>query len=185
MKFLIVSGNPKHDGLCHGVMERVRDGATESGAEVSLLEVGELDRCRVCGDGWGTCREQHLCASAEDGFAEAQEKLREADALCFITPVYWSEMAEGLKSFFDRFRRCEFGTQGGLSGKPVLLIASPGGTGNGALPCLEQMDRFCRHTGAQIFDYIGINRWNNDYKRAAAYEAAKAIAQGRKPGVTI
>jgi hypothetical protein len=32
------------------------------------------------------------------------------------------------------------------------------------LSCLEQMDRFCRHTGAVIFDYIGINRWNSDYK---------------------
>jgi multimeric flavodoxin WrbA len=185
MNFLIVSGNPKHDGLCHSVMERVRDGATDGGAEVSLLEVDGLERCHVCGNGWGICREQHICAFAADGFAEAQKKLHEADILCFITPVYWGEMAEGIKSFFDRFRRCEFGVSGGLSGKSILLIASPGGSGNGALTCLEQMDRFCRHTGAQIFDYISINRWNHDYKRIAAYEAAKALAGGRKPGISI
>jgi hypothetical protein len=47
------------------------------------------------------------------------------------------------------------------------------------------MDRFCRHTGAVIFDYIGINRWNNDYKKSAAYEAAKAMVSGRKNGDTI
>jgi hypothetical protein len=46
------------------------------------------------------------------------------------------------------------------------------------------MDRFCRHTGAVIFDYIAVNRWNNDYKKKAAYAAARAIAEGRKNGET-
>jgi hypothetical protein len=70
-------------------------------------------------------------------------------------------------------------------GKQVLLVASAGGSGNGILSCLEQMDRFCKHTGAIIFDYIGINRWNSDYKKAAVYSAAKAMAEGRKNGDTI
>jgi len=72
-----------------------------------------------------------------------------------------------------------------FSGKQVLLIASPGGSGNGMLSCLEQLDRFCRHTGAVIFDYIGINRWNNDYKKQTVFEAAKAMAKGRKNGDSI
>jgi hypothetical protein len=53
------------------------------------------------------------------------------------------------------------------------------------LSCLEQMDRFCRHTGAVIFDYIGVNRWNNDYKKSAAYAAARAMAEGRLAGETL
>ncbi|MDR1692461.1 MAG: NAD(P)H-dependent oxidoreductase, partial [Oscillospiraceae bacterium] len=128
------------------------------------------------------------CAFGNDGFADAKEEVRKADALALITPVYWSEMAEGLKCFLDRLRRCDSflgGHKGVVSGKPVLLAASPGGSGNGLLPCLEQMDRFCRHTDAVIFDYIGINRWNNDYKKAAAYAAAKAMAEGRKHGETL
>jgi hypothetical protein len=47
------------------------------------------------------------------------------------------------------------------------------------------MDRFARHTEAAIFDYIGVNRWNRDYKKKAAYAAAKAIAEGRKNGDTL
>ena len=43
----------------------------------------------------------------KDGFTDAQEKIREADAVAFISPVYWEEVSEGLKSFMDRFRRCE------------------------------------------------------------------------------
>jgi multimeric flavodoxin WrbA len=185
MKYLIVTGNPKKTGLCHGVTGELIRGARDGGAETEVLGVENLSRCHVCGGGWGSCREQHQCAFGGDGFNEAQEAVRKSDSLCFITPVYWGEMAEGLKGFFDRLRRCEFGQKGALSGKQVLLAASPGGSGNGLLSCLEQMDRFCRHTGAVIFDYLGINRWNNDYKKSAAYAAARAMAEGRRAGETL
>jgi multimeric flavodoxin WrbA len=90
-----------------------------------------------------------------------------------------------LKGFIDRLRRCEFSQEGILRNKQALIITSPGGTGNGLLSSLEQLDRFCRHTGAVIFDYIGVNRWNSDYKRLAAKSAAFAIASGRKNGDTV
>ncbi|MDR1669222.1 MAG: flavodoxin family protein [Oscillospiraceae bacterium] len=186
MKYLVLSGNPKKDGLCASVTEQVLRGAADGGAETRLLAVGRgVERCRCCGDGWGTCLKSHTCAYGGDGFAEAQEAVKAADALCIVTPVYWGEAAEGLKCFLDRLRRCESflgGYGGACSGKPVLLVASPGGSGNGLISCLDQMDRFCRHTGAVIFDYIGVNRWNSDYKRAAAYAAAKAMAEGRQAG---
>jgi multimeric flavodoxin WrbA len=185
MDFLIVSGNPKNTGLCHSIIEEAIRGARDGGAETDILTLDKIERCHVCGDGWGSCREEHRCAFGTDGFNAAQERIKKAEALSFITPVYWGEMAEGLKSFFDRLRRCEFGQQGALSGKQILLIASPGGTGNGMLTCLEQMDRFCRHTGAVIFDYIGINRWNRDYKKQAVYGAARALAEGRRAGETL
>jgi multimeric flavodoxin WrbA len=185
MRYLIISGNPKKDGLCHSLIQEVMRGAKEGGAETELLTVEKLDRCHVCGGGWGVCREEHRCSFGDDGFTALQEAVRKADRLCFITPVYWAEMAEGIQSFFDRLRRCEFGQNGALSGKPVLLVASPGGSGNGLLSCLEQMDRFCRHTGAVIFDYIGVNRWNRDYKSPAIYAAARAMAEGRNAGESL
>jgi multimeric flavodoxin WrbA len=192
MKYLVISGNPKKDGLCHSVTEEILRGAKDGGAETELLTVEKLERCHVCGNGWGTCSKGHYCSFGADGFTAAQEAVKKADAFCFITPVYWAEMAEGLKSFFDRLRRCESAifAQGGdslrvLLEKPVLLVASPGGSGNGALTCLEQMDRLCRHTGAVIFDYISVNRWNNDYKKVSAYAAARSMAEGRKNGDTL
>jgi multimeric flavodoxin WrbA len=185
MKYLIISGNPKREGLCFSVTAEAARGAQEGGADVEILIAEKLDRCHVCGTGWGSCREIHRCVFGGDGFNEFQEKVKNSDLLCFITPVYWGEMAEGLKSFFDRLRRCEFGKSGALSGKQILLVASPGGTGNGMLTCLEQMDRFCRHTGAVIFDYIGANRWNQDYKKEAVRAAARAMAGGRKAGETL
>lgn len=184
MKFLIVSGNPKRDGLCRSITEEIRKGAAEGGADVEMITLENLKRCKVCGDGWGPCRNEHKCV-IDDGFLAIQDKVREAELICFVTPTYWGEVSESLKCFMDRFRRCEFGTGGALSGKQVLIAASPGGSGNGLLSCLDQMDRFCRHVGGVIFDYININRWNSDYKGKSAYEAAKAMAKGRKSGETV
>ena len=185
--FLIITGNPKSDGLCYSVTDAIKSGAADGGENVEIFTATALDRCRVCGTGWGTCLNERRCEFGDDGFNSAVELIRKADKICIITPVYWGEMAEGLKNFFDRLRRCENAMKGNgvLTGKPVLIAASPGGSGNGALSCLEQMDRFCRHTGAVIFDYISINRWNQDYKRVAAYSAAKAMAKGRKAGETL
>ena len=185
MKYLIISGNPKTDGMCHSIFERVVQGAQDGGAEVEILTVEALQRCHICDNGWGICREQHRCTFGDDGFDAAQETVKNADQIALITPVYWNEMAEGLKGFLDRLRRCEFGKAGALSEKQLLLIASAGGTGNGILPCLEQMDRFCRHTNAVIFDALGVNRWNTDYMRQAAYAAAHAMTAGRKAGETL
>ncbi|MCL2409478.1 MAG: flavodoxin family protein [Oscillospiraceae bacterium] len=179
MQYLIISGNPKTDGLCKSVEDEVIRGARDGGAEVTVLNTKDIPRCHVCGAGWGSCRDENRCAFGADGFDDAQALVKAADAICIITPVYWGEITESLKAFIDRFRRCEFdmdGSRGGaLAGKKVLLVASPGGSGNGMVSCLDQLDRFCRATGAQVFDYIGVNRWNCEYKREAAYAAAKAM----------
>jgi multimeric flavodoxin WrbA len=187
MKICILSGNPKTKGLCHTVIASAKRGALEGGAEVDEIRLCDftIGRCQVCGDGWGVCRSKNYCTYGHDGFGEVQDRIRSSDAIILATPVYCGEPTEAFKSFIDRLRRCEMGRNGILRNKQVLLIATPGGPGNGLLSCLEQMERFCRHTGAIIFDYIGVNRWNRDYKSLAAESAAHALAMGRKNGDTV
>jgi len=172
------------------MMDAAIQGAKDGGAEVIEVSMTNIIRCQICGDGWGTCGKGGDCAFGSDGFTEAQALVRSADAVALITPVYWHECDEGLKAFMDRLRRCENFLrkgpgEGALAGKPTLLVASPGGSGNGAVSCLAQMERFCQHTSAQVFDLIVVNRWNSDYKRITIYEAARAIAGGRKHGETV
>ena len=190
MRFVVLSGNPKESGLCKAATDAAIQGAKDGGAEVNEVAMAGIIRCQVCGDGWGSCLNDHVCAFGDDGFTAAQTLLHSADAVALITPVYWGECAEGLKSFMDRLRRCDNRMRRddgdrAFIGKPVLLVASPGGSGNGALSCLSQMERFCQHTDALIFDAVIINRWNSDYTRKAIYEAARAIAAGRRHGDTV
>jgi multimeric flavodoxin WrbA len=187
MKICIVSGNPKKTGLCQSIIEAGKLGAAEGGAQVDEIRLCDfkLVRCQVCEDGWGKCRDENYCKYGKDGFDKIKDRIQASDAIILATPVYWGETTEAFKSFIDRLRRCEFNGEKTLRNKQVLMIASAGGSGNGLLTCLEQMDRFCRHTGAVIFDYIGVNRWNSDYKRAAAKAAGYALASGRKNGETV
>jgi multimeric flavodoxin WrbA len=166
------------------MFESVVLGANDAGSEIEIIKP-EFDRCRVCGNGWGSCQSSRRCCFEQDGFGQAMDSLAAADVICFITPVYWHEMAEGIKSFIDRLRRCERGEEGRLAGKSILLVASAGGTGNGLVNCMHQMEQFCRHTQMKVFDFIAVNRWNRDYKGEAIYAASKAMASGRSPGITI
>ncbi|MDR1786359.1 MAG: flavodoxin family protein [Spirochaetaceae bacterium] len=194
MKIVILSGNPKTEGLCHGVIEAARKGAEDGGAQVETLPVDKTERCRSCGGGWGACLKEHACAFGNDGFSTAQGALKGADQVIIITPVYWGEATEGLKCFLDRFRRCEFNRDWlprppdqppALRGKQILLVASAGGSGSGILTCMDQLDRFCENIGAPVFDHIAVNRWNRDYKTQAVYQAARAMAEGRTAGKTL
>ncbi len=181
MKVLIISGTPKSEGLSCSCEDAAFDGAISAGADCELIKLCnyELSRCAMCGEGWGTCREKHTCIYGADGFNEIQKKLAEADMLILNTPVYWGDMTEIMKAFFDRFRRCEAlkGADSVVAGKNVLLIASPGGSGNGVISCLEQMERLCRHLSAKIYDFVGVNRWNKEYKLASISEAAASMVK--------
>jgi multimeric flavodoxin WrbA len=186
VKICILSGTPKSKGLSHSVIKAAKQGVVEAGGQVDEVRLcdTEIERCKVCGNGWGACVTGE-CEYGDDGFNEIKERVKDSDAIIIATPVYWGETSEALKSFLDRLRRYDYHHKEVLVGKQVLLIAVAGGSGNGILTCLEQMERFCRHANAYIFDYIGVNRWNNDYKKQAVKEASFALASGRKNGDTV
>lgn len=182
MNTLILSGTPKSEGLCVSLVEAAASAAREASAhcDVEALSSYKLGVCAMCNDGWGTCNKEHACAYGDDGFSALQKKMAGADCVIFITPVYWGEVSEAMKGFIDRLRRCEAtkrfqGHTPSLDGKRCLLVASAGGSGNGILTALEQMERAVRHMNGTVHDYIGVNRWNQEYKREALREAVKGM----------
>ena len=182
MQYLIVSGSPDPDSLSLSVMHEIIRGASDGGAIVETVALDGILPCKGCGDSAGACKNEHRCTYGKDGFDDLQDKVRQADALCVVTPVYWKESTDDLQNFLERLRRCEHGQISALANKPILLVAFPGGADNNLLACLEHMDKFCRNTGAVIFDYLGVNTWNSDYVKSSAYAAGKVMAYGRRAG---
>ena len=90
MKFVILTGSPKHEGLAHDCVEAAVRGIREGGAEAEVIRLCDsgVARCHVCGDGWGTCRESGACKFGDDGFTAVQHALYGADAVVLATPVY-------------------------------------------------------------------------------------------------
>ena len=192
MKILIISGTPKQDGISDSLVKTAAAATSESGAAYEVIKLAEhdLSHCKMCGDGWGTCFGGHRC-SLDEKFNKLQDKFKEADAFIYITPVYWGEVSEALKNFLDKLRRCqatkqwnEKDTSGSyLEAKPSIIVANAGGGGGGIVNTFDQIERAISHMGGNsqprgnrgVYDYIAVNRWNQEYKREALKAAVKSM----------
>ncbi len=179
MNILVISTSPNKDGLTAACAAAALEGLQTAGVEAEPVWLNELKvgACQACENGWGTCRTEHEC-QVLDGFQSLHARVRQADGLVLVTPVYWGEMSESSKSFTDRLRRCEasLAAESRLAGKPVIAVAAAGGSGNGMITSLLSIERWIQHVRARTFDLIPVNRWSREYKLAAIRSAAVACA---------
>lgn len=100
-----------------------------------------INKCIACGArGWGICADEHICVQQDD-FNSIYKHMENFDSFVFITPVYFHEMSESAKTFFDRLKRCDsFNENSKLKGKPIVCIACAGGSGSGAEETLKAFD---------------------------------------------
>jgi len=190
MKVLVVTSSSNADGLTAACGESARQGVVDGKSPARVINLNEfkLDRCVVCDNGWGTCRTQHVC-KLQDDFAQIQQMFQAAEGYVFVTPVYFGEPSETFKAFFDRLRRCEAtkkeGDKSTLTGKPVVCIAAAGGSGNGAVHCLGEMERMVRQLGAQGFDYIAITQATREYQIETIHDGLVAMCTPKPPEQTM
>ena len=183
LKVAVIWSSPNQDGLTASAKDRFADGLRDAGVQVQEIHLNRkvIGHCRACGDGWGTCRTQGTCV-IQDDFADIYRTLAEADGIVWISAVYWSEMTECFKAFFDRLRRCDAACSHYLADKRCVLIACAGGTGRGTLECLTQMERGLTHMKMRAYDRIPVVRYNRDYILPALYEAGKTYARRLETG---
>ncbi len=178
MKVLVIQSSPNRDGLTAACAAAAVEGARAAGAEVEDVRLNDLDirRCRACGNGWGTCADEHRCQQ-EDDFPALHERVKAADAYVIVTPVYWGEPSESAKAFLDRLRRSEAnrGAKSALAGKWAVAVAAAGGGGGGTVTCLSILEHFFQHVRARPFDLIGITRRSRAYTVEAIRRAAGAM----------
>lgn len=181
---VILWASPNEDGLTAACTEAAKRGVEAAGGQCELICLNEagIGACHACGNGWGTCREQHTCC-VEDGFQAVHKRVLQADAVIAVTPVYWGDMAESAKSFFDRLRRCEAlrREKSPLFGRKFLAVAAAGGSGNGTISTLTQFERLANHLGMHLFDGIPVKRYTKAYQVPAIEQAAAALQGAIQP----
>lgn len=187
MNVMILTSSPNIDGLTAACGNAAKTGAEEAGAKVVMINLNQrqIGNCHACGNGWGPCRNEHRCQVSDD-FQNLHASMADVDAFVLITPVYWGEMSESAKAFTDRLRRCEAlkNQNSFFLDKPVISVASAGGTGNGLTSCLTSMERLFTQVKAEKFDFIGVTQKNKKYKmntiREASREMVSVVIQKRK-----
>lgn len=180
---LIVWASPNEDGLTAAAKEQICAGIGAAGAKAERIHLNEyaLKSCLACGDGWGLCRAEGRCVQ-EDRFAELYEKLLSAEGVVIVTPVYWHDLAECLKTLLDRLRRCETGHNHALHGREALLVACAGGSGRGATHCLDTLEDTLGHMGIKAVDRLPVTRFNRGYMLPALAQAGRAFAEHLRTG---
>ena len=182
-KVVIVWSSPNTDGLTASAKNQIMKGLADAGVQAGEIHLNrkKLEHCRACGNGWGTCRTAGTCVIKDD-FADICQTLAEADGIVWISAVYWSDMTECFKAFFDRLRRCDAVHNHALAEKRCVLVACAGGTGRGTLDCLQQLEKGLTHMGMRAYDRISVVRYNRDYILPALYEAGKTYADRLENG---
>ena len=185
MNLIILMTSPNMDGLTAACADAARQGVLEAGGTADVVHVNDLNiqQCRACNNGWGSCLDEHRC-QVRDDFQPLHQKIQEAEGLVIVTPVYWGEMSESAKALTDRVRRSEATRREGsyLAGKPFLGVAAAGGSGGGMITCLASMERWQQHVRMRLFDLIPVNRWSRVYKLQAIRAAACAMASNEESG---
>ena len=182
-KVAVIWSSPNNDGLTASAKEQFVKGLSAEETDIEEIHLNDrrIEHCRACGNGWGSCSKNGTCVMQDD-FADIYKTVADADGIVWISAVYWSDMTECFKSFFDRLRRCDAAKNHFLSEKRCILMACAGGTGRGTLECLQQMERGLTHMGMRAYDRIPVVRYNKDYVLPALVEAGKTYAKTLKTG---
>ena len=190
MKVLVVISSANANGLTAVCGEAARQGVVDGKSPARVINLNEFNihKCAVCDNGWGPCLTQHRCR-LEDDFAQIRDMFKAAEGFVFVTPVYFGEPSETFKAFFDRLRRCEATKKDGnrsiLTGKPAVCVAAAGGSGNGAVHCLAEMERLVQRLNAEGFDYIPITQRTREYQVETIHDGLVAMCTPKPPAQTM
>lgn len=184
MNLLVISGSRNPNGRTASAADALIDGVRSAGGTGEKVFLPHLNvaHCRQCEDsGWGTCKAEGKCVIADD-FASIVDKIADADAVAFATPVYYGDLSESLRAFLDRLRRtCEHENgKAKVEGKRAVGICVAGGGGGGGSPyCVFSLERVLSTCGFSVIDMIPARRHNLDMKLEVLKTVGKWLAESR------
>ena len=98
------------------------------------------------------------------------------DAYIFITPVYFWEMSESTKTFFDRLKRCDaFNDDSKIKGKKIVCIACAGGSGNGTEETLKSFDILNHFLKTEMIGRIPATRFTFESQKVEIEKAINSL----------
>lgn len=167
---------PNKIGLTFSCVDLCREELEQNGYEVEHICINKknIKKCMACGSrGWGMCLEEHRCVMNDD-FNDVYAEMSKFDAYVFITPVYFWEMSESAKTFFDRLKRCDaFNDKSQIRGKKIVSIACAGGSGNGTEETLKSFDILNHFLKTEMVGRVPVTKNNFEEQKLVIKKAMK------------
>lgn len=118
MKIVVITGSPHRHGTSAALAERFIRGAEEAGHSVYRFDAAfhSVHPCLGCDH----CRKTAEGCVFQDGMAELNPHLLEADGIVFVSPIYYYDVNAQLKAVIDRFYANNAQLMGGR--KTALLV---------------------------------------------------------------
>ena len=104
MKIIALNGSPRRNGNTATLLHKALEGASAAGAETECIDLYTLKYkgCISC----FSCKrkdKQHGVCAVKDDLAPVLEKVKQADAVLFGSPIYFMNLTSGLQAFLERF----------------------------------------------------------------------------------
>ncbi len=119
MKIVLITGSAHKHGTTAALAEKFEQGAADAGHEVFRFDAAfhTVHPCIAC----DKCRETGQCTFHEDDMKSLNPHLLEADAIAFVSPIYYFAINAQIKAVIDRFYANDDALHGGK--KAVLITA--------------------------------------------------------------
>lgn len=106
MNVLIIKGSPHEKGTTSLLAKKFEEGARAAGHVVQEIDAAHMDikSCLGC----NYCRKNNGICVHNDDMADAYPMLSDADAIVFVTPLYYFGFTSQIKKVIDRFYAMNF-----------------------------------------------------------------------------
>lgn len=171
---------PNKKGLTLSCIEYCEEELKKLGCEVEYICMNKrnINKCFACGPrGWGKCVDDYKCIQ-KDEFNSIYESMSDFDAYIFATPVYFKEMSESAKVFFDRLKRCDaFNDNSKIKGKNIICFACAGGSGDGTEETLKSFDILNYFLNTNMVGRIPITKYNFENQKETIKESISKLVK--------
>ena len=155
MKVLIINGSPRVKGNSSRLIKEITGVFDSLKVEYEVVQVGNKD-IRGC-IGCSTCKTKGEGCVFKDIVNETSPKLKEADGLIVVSPVYYGSPNGTLISFLDRlFYSCNFSLK--MKVGAAFAVARRAGT----TASFDMLNKYFTIAGMPV---VSGDYWNNGYGR--------------------
>ncbi len=141
MKIVMITGSAHRHGTTAALADQFQQGATDAGHDIFRFDAAfqSVHPCIGC----DKCHENGICVFHADDMKNLNPHLLEADAVVFVSPIYYFTINAQLKTVIDRFYANDAALHGG---KKTALITAMADTemdsARGANTMFQEMMKF-------------------------------------------